>query len=239
MRHFIYVLLVLILTSIAPQVFAEEPSGAGAHLVLAQASVNPNDIESIKRGAKFFATTCMSCHTLVYLRYDKIAEEAGITLDKMPINVKTWPYGVKPPDLSLEADVRGPNWIYTYLHSFYQDPTRPTGMNNLLLPNTAMPGIIAPYQGDQVLVEHPIPDLLNQVEWYDMLKLVKQGSMTPEQFDATINDLVNFLSYAAQPYRAKQEAIGYWVLGFLFILFVLAYMLKKEYWKDIKKHKKS
>ena len=80
---------------------------------------------------------------MIYLRYDKIAQEAGITYEKMPINVKTWPYGVTPPDLSLEADVRGVDWIYTYLHSFYQDSSRPTGVNNLLVPNTAMPDIVA------------------------------------------------------------------------------------------------
>lgn len=230
MRYILPILLILFTTHI----WAEEPPEG---LVLSEATINQSDMDSIKRGAKFFATTCMSCHTLVYLRYDKIAKEAGITLDKMPINVKTWPNGVKPPDLSLEADIRGTDWIYTYLHSFYQDSTRPTGANNLLVPGTAMPAILAPYQGDQTLNPKPIKDLLGHVRWYDLVVLTKQGMQTPEQFDANVTDLVNFLAYAAAPYHNEQQKIGYWVLGFLVILFVLFYLLKKEYWKDIKKHK--
>lgn len=208
-------------------------------LQLAEAPIDRTNLESVKRGAKFFATNCMSCHTLIYLRYNKIAEDAGITYEKMPINVKSWPYGVKPPDLSLEADVRGVDWLYTYLHSFYQDPTRPTGVNNLLVHNTAMPSILAPYQGMQELIkDKPARGILyNDTQWYDYLKLIKQGSMTPDDYDATVADLVNFLAYASQPYYVEQRRIGWWVLGFLVILFVLMYMLKKEYWKDVKKHK--
>ena len=218
--------------------FAEGQEESG--LVLAKAPIDQNDMASIKRGAKFFAANCMSCHTMIYLRYDKVAQEAGITYDKMPLTVKSWPYGVTPPDLSLEADVRGVDWVYTYLHSFYVDSTRPTGRNNLLVNNTAMSAILAPYQGDQVLVKHKPESgiILHDVEWYDLLKLEKQGSMSPEEFDATTADVVNFLAYAAEPFHIQQQRIGYWVLGFLVILFVLAYMLKKEYWKDLKKYKK-
>lgn len=218
-------------------VWAEE---GASEMVLSEAPIDRSDIASIQRGAKFFATTCMSCHTMVYLRYDKIAKEAGVTYDKMPINVKTWPNGITPPDLSLEADVRGVDWIYTYLHSFYQDPSRPTGVNNLLVPNTGMSGILVPYQGEQKLVDASQVNagaIFSYPHWYDMVTLVKQGSMTPEQFDATTADVVNFLAYAAEPYRIEQHKIGWWVLGFLSILFVVAYLLKKEYWKDVKKHK--
>lgn len=206
-------------------------------ITLSQAPINQSDIESIKRGAKFFATTCMSCHTLKYLRYDKIAEEAGITLDKMPLNVKTWPNGITPPDLSLEADARGVNWIYTYLHSFYQDPARATGVNNLLVHNTGMSGILVPYQGEQVLVENPLDGavITKQLEWYNLVKITKQGTMSSEDFDKTTADVTNFLAYAAEPFHIEQQRIGYWVLGFLVIMFVLMVMLKKEYWKDVKK----
>lgn len=208
-------------------------------LQLAEAPIKFGDMDSVKRGAKFFATTCMSCHTMIYLRYDKIAQDAGITLDKMPINVKTWPNGVTPPDLSLEADIRGVDWIYTYLHSFYKDPTRPTGFNNLLVPNTAMPGIVSAFQGEQSLETGKIdPGIIyGDVQWYDLLQLTKQGTMSPEQFDATTADLVNFLAYAAEPFRDQQETIGWWVLGFLVILFVMMYILKREYWKDVKKRR--
>lgn len=232
MRYLLAVLLMIV----SLQGWAEGVSIEG--LKLATAPIDRTDMASIKRGAQFFATNCMSCHTLIYLRYDKVAQEAGITYEKMPINVKTWPYGVTPPDLSLEADVRGVDWIYTYLHSFYPDPSRPTGANNLLVHNTAMPNIVGPYQGIQALVETPMYDLLHQVQWYDLLKLTKQGTMSPEDFDGTIADLVNFLAYAAQPYHIEQVKIGKWVLGFLVLLFVLMYLLKVEYWKDIKEHKK-
>lgn len=204
-------------------------------LVLAEAPINRSDVESIKRGAKMFASTCMTCHTLVYLRYDKLAQEAGITYDKMPINVKSWPYGVTPPDLSLEANVRGINWIYTYLHSFYKDPARPTGVNNLVFPNTAMPAILAPYQGEQVLISNPTHDLLGNIQWYDALVLTHQGTMTPEQYDELTADIVNFLAYAAEPYHEDQQRLGKWVLAFLFVMLVLTYLLKREYWKDVKK----
>ena len=233
MRYLLAILLLITSTFVWA-----EGSQPVDRLVLAKAPIDRTDIESIKRGAKFFATNCMSCHTLIYMRYDKIAQEAGITYEKMPINVKSWPYGVTPPDLSLETNVRGADWIYTYLHSFYQDPSRPTGVNNLVFPNTAMPNIIAPYQGDQVLA--PKADsgaLYGDVEWYDLLILTRQGTMTPEQFDATTADLVNFLSYAAEPYYIKQHSIGWWALGFLVILFGMMLLLKREYWKDVKKHK--
>ena len=228
-------ILAIICLFFSISLWAQEASFPG--LQLAKAPIDRTDIASIKRGAKFFATNCMSCHTLIYLRYDKLAEDAGISYDKMPVNVTNWPYGVKPPDLSLEASIRGVDWLYTYLHSFYEDSTRPTGVNNLLVPHTAMPAILVPYQGQQILVERPTLDLFQQVEWYDLVKLVKQGIMTPEQFDATTADVVNFLAYAAEPYRIEQERIGWWVLGFLIILFIMMYLLKREYWKDVKKYK--
>ena len=232
-----YLIAILFIFFSAP-LLAEDQEFSG--LALAKAPIDQSDMESIRRGAKFFATNCMSCHTMIYLRYDKIAQEAGITIEKMPINVKSWPYGVTPPDLSLEADIRGIDWLYTYLHSFYKDTARPTGVNNLLVPNTSMPGIISAYQGEQVLVQQK-PDagiMLKDIEWFDLLKLERQGSMTPDEFDTTTADLVNFLAYAAEPFHNEQHRIGWWVLGFLVVLFVLTYMLKKEYWKDLKKNKK-
>lgn len=207
-------------------------------LVLAKAPINRFDTASIKRGATFFANNCLSCHTLIYLRYDKIAKEAGITYEKMPTKIENWPYGVKPPDLSLEADIRGVDWIYTYLHSFYVDPTRPTGVNNLLVPNTAMANMVGAYQGEQKLLSGmPKSTLLHQWQWYDVLELTHQGSMAPAQFDSTIADLVNFLAYAAEPFYIKQHRIGLWVLGFLIVLFVFMFLLKREYWKDVKMHR--
>lgn len=232
MKRYLLAIFTLLLSS---HVLAEE--GQFEKLVDSKAPIDRFDVQSIKRGAKFFATNCMSCHTLRYLRYDKLAQEAGITWDKMPLNVTVWPNGITPPDLSLEASVRGIDWIYTYLHSFYKDPSRPTGVNNLKVHNTGMSNILGPYQGEQVLVNDPsaaggVYD--HSVEWYDLLKLAKEGSMTSEQYDATTIDLTNFLAYASEPYYQEQHELGWWVLGFLVILTVMLYFLKKEYWKDVK-----
>src|SRR6185312_16828577 len=119
-----YLLILLMIFSVGLAAHAEELT-----IELEKVHIDLHDKKSIERGAKFFATTCMACHTLIYLRYDKVAQRAGITYEKMPTQVKTWPFNVTPPDLSLEANVRGADWIYTYLHSFYVDPGRPTGFN--------------------------------------------------------------------------------------------------------------
>ena len=232
MKRCLLAIVTILFSSI---VSAEE--GQFENLVLSHAPIDRSDVASIKRGAKFFATNCMSCHTLRYLRYDKLAQEAGITYEKMPLNVTSWPYGITPPDLSLEASVRGVNWIYTYLHSFYTDAERPTGVNNLLVPNSAMSNILGPYQGEQVLVNDPAAEgvIYHSVEWYGLLNLVKEGSMTSEQYDATTIDLTNFLAYASEPYYAEQHRIGWWVICFLIVLTFMLYFLKKEYWKDVKK----
>ena len=232
MKPYILAILVMVFAS---AVWAEGQAIEG--LQLAKAPINFKNKESINRGASFFATNCMTCHMLTYLRYDDVAKKAGISPDKTPKNLMF--NGIAPPDLSLETDVHGVDWVYTYLHSFYQDKSRPSGVNNLLVPNTAMPNQLAPFQGDQELVAKPMPDLLGQVEWYDVVKLTRQGSMTISYRSNLMKQwlmLVNFLAYAAEPYREEQEKIGWWVLGFLVILFVLMYMLKKEYWKDVKKH---
>lgn len=210
-------------------VFAEE-------IALTPISVNLHDTPSIQRGAKYFSTTCMACHTLIYLRYDKIAADAGITLEKMPLHVTNWPNNVKPPDLSLEADVRSPDWIYTYLHSFYVDKNQPTGFNNLVFPNTAMPDMLASFRGLQTRVADTKSSegiVTHSLQWYDVLELQQQGSMTPAEFDQMTLDIVNFLTYAAEPFAVKQERLGFWVLGYLLILLVLMVFLKKAYWKKI------
>lgn len=229
-RYIFSILVALLSCQVYAQVKQELPDLE--KLELAVAPINRSDMDSVKRGAKFFATNCNSCHALNYLRYDPIVKDAGIVFNRVPP-----PLPVPPPDLSLEADVRGVNWIYTYLHSFYKDPKSATGSNNLLFPNTSMPDIVGPYQGEQMLVDSAIPDLYGDYEWYDWVKLTREGSMTPEQFDTATGDLVNFLAYASAPYHEDQERLGYWVLGFLAIMFVLMFALKKEYWKDVYRKK--
>lgn len=206
-------------------------------IALEKAPIHATDKASINRGAKYFASICMACHTLIYLRYDKVAQAAGITLERMPIKVKQWPNGITPPDLSLEANIRGVDWIYTYLHSFYQDKSRETGVNNLIVPNTAMAGVLIPLQGQQEKVQDVRSSrgiFFPEYQWYDVLEITQPGSMTAQQFDAMVTDIVNFLAYAAEPYKVTQHRIGIGVLVFLIILFVLAYQLKTSYWRSLR-----
>ena len=179
----------------------------------------------------------MVCHTMKYLTANDIAKKAGITRDKMPLGDRKWWLGVAPPDLTLAARQHGIDWLYTYMHSFYKDDARPTGYNNLLVPNSVMANIFAPLQGIQVLAE-PNKDsnkLINNHKrnYYEILRLIKKGSMTPAEFDQTTQDLVTFLVYAADPHAIDRKNLGVWVLLFLAVLFVFAYLLKKSYWKDV------
>ncbi len=199
--------------------------------------INTQDRASLLRGAQFFANNCMACHTMKYLQHNKLAAKAGITLDKMPLKNKEWWLGVVPPDLTLITTQYGPDWVFTYLHTFYQDPSRPTGYNNLLVKNVNMMNILAAYQGQQVLTKQGAFMLTHpnhkKVPYYSMLRLAQAGSMSPEQFDQTMTDLVNFLVYASEPAKVQRERMGWWVLLFLAVLFVLAWLLKRAYWKNI------
>lgn len=207
-------------------------------LKLEHRTYDPDDIASVKRGAKFFATNCLVCHAMRFLEFNKIAQEAGITLDKMPVKDQDWWFGVAPPDLSLSARSRSPDWLYTYLHTFYTDSHSKIGSNNLVMPNSAMPNPFAGLQGEQVLLVENITDpgtvysLQNRYPTY--LKLVRQGSLNPDEFHAQVYDLVNFLAYASEPGVNQRKDLGWWVLGFLLLLMVLTYALKKEYWKSVK-----
>ncbi len=205
---------------------------------LEKANVNVHDKASLERGGKFFASNCLSCHALQYTRYDKLVQSVGITYDKMPLKDQDWWFGVAPPDLSLISRQRGADWLYTYLHAFYADPSRELGSNNLLVPKSAMPNPFMGLQGKQVLTVDA-KKLYTNRDWrkqhyFNVLKLEKQGSMSAEQFDKATNDLVNFLVYVGEPARVAREKWGWWVLGFLFIFLILAYFLKKEFWRDIK-----
>ena len=218
---------------------------ANENVHLDKAPVDMNDRASLQRGAKFFVANCLACHSAAYMRYNRL-KDLGMTDDEikpllpeggkpgstmqaaMDINSAKLAFGVAPPDLSVIARARGQNWLYTYLRSFYVDSKRPSGANNVVFPSVGMPNIFATMQGEQEL----------HVENHDghvaaKLVLAKPGSMKPAEFDATIGDLTNYLVYMGDPSKLVRSRIGYIVLGFLFILFVLTYALKKEMWKDI------
>lgn len=216
-----------------------------------KANIDPTNKASLQRGAKTFVTYCMGCHSAKYERYNRMARDLGIdpaaltkeymvTGDKpggtMRVALtqaegKTW-FGTPPPDLTLIARARGVDYLYTYLRSFYLDSSRPFGVNNAVFKSVAMPDVFWRLQGLQEAVFKKGPDgkPTDQVE---RLKLVKPGTMSPQKFNAMVRDLVNFLSYVGEPVQVERRHIGVWVLVFLAVLFVLSYLLKKEYWKDV------
>jgi ubiquinol-cytochrome c reductase cytochrome c1 subunit len=207
---------------------------------------NLNDKASLQRGAQFFAANCLACHSAAYMRYNRLMDigmsedeirkllpegsKLGSTMKAMMDSESAKAaFGVAPPDLSVEARARGTDWIYTYLRSFYVDTTRPSGVNNVVFPLVAMPNILGPLQGDQALHAEK-HEGGHEVQ---TLKLATPGSMSPKEFDATVGDLVNFLDFMSEPAKLVRYKIGYIVLGFLFLLLILTYLLKKEFWKDV------
>lgn len=222
-------------------------SGAGVHLD--KADIDLSNQQSLQRGARLFVNYCLSCHSAQYQRYNRMARDIGLTdtqvidnlmfaSDKVgetmtvamrPEDAEKW-FGATPPDLTLVARSRGVDWLYTYLRTFYADDSRPTGANNLVFDKVGMPNILWQLQGIQKPVYAETEDGHKHIE---RLELVKEGSMTPAEFDQSVRDLVNFMAYIAEPIKLERQRIGWWVLGFLVILFVFAYLLKKEYWKDV------
>jgi ubiquinol-cytochrome c reductase cytochrome c1 subunit len=234
-------LWMLVLLSMVPaMVFAN----TGVHLDAAPGILN--DKASLQRGAQFFVANCLACHSAAYMRYNRLMD-IGMSEDEirklLPEGSKLGStmkavvdpeaskaaYGVAPPDLSVEVRARGADWVFTYLRSFYADTTRPSGVNNEVFPLVAMPNILVAYQGEQALVVEK-HEGGHEVQ---TLKLTTPGTMSTKEFDATMGDLVNYLDFMSEPAKLVRYKLGYIVLGFLFILLILTYLLKKEFWKDI------
>lgn len=232
---------------------------------LEHAKIDLSDKASLQRGAKLYINYCLGCHSLSYLRYNRMAKDIGIVNNKgkvltdlvkenlifsganisdtilsaMPeLEAARW-FGKAPPDLTLVARIRGADWIYTYLKSFYADPARPLGVNNLVFPDVAMPNVLVNLQGIQIPLYKTTKRVVNgkveSIKVISHLAIEQPGSMSEAEFDSAINDLTNFLAYAAAPETSKRHFIGYWVIGFLLIFAILTYFLKREYWRDIKK----
>jgi ubiquinol-cytochrome c reductase cytochrome c1 subunit len=239
---------VLLAAICAPLVSMAEEGG----FPLMHAGTDINSTESLQRGARNFMNYCSGCHSLKFLRYNRMAADLKIpeselakslmfTTDKpfetinvaMPAESESW-FGKQPPDLSLIARARGVDYLYSFLHGFYADKTRPWGVNNLYLPAAAMPHVLEGLQGLQKPVFKSEPDghggantVLTGAE------MMTPGSLKPEEYDQFVRDLVNFLDYAGEPIKAERQSLGIWVTLFLLVFFVFAYLLKKEYWKDV------
>lgn len=215
--------LVLALSPLA--VMANEGGACGELHECEKAPVNLHDKVSLQNGAKLFLSYCSGCHSAKYLRYERMSQDLDIdpklvekymmfASDKIgdPIDPKVnakeqakW-FGNAPPDLSLEARFRSPDWLYTYLLNFYPDDKRPWGVNNRVFKDVGMPHVLQPLEQE----------------------------LGPEEFEAAVGDLVNFMTYLGEPSRATRESMGIWILLFLGLLLIPVWLLNKEFWKDVK-----
>jgi ubiquinol-cytochrome c reductase cytochrome b subunit len=210
------------------------------------------DKPSLQRGAALYANYCMGCHSLQYSRHNRVARDLGIPEDLYKANLvfdpeiklgslmtnsmdkaeaKKW-FGATPPDLTLISRARQPEWLYTYLRAFYQDELRPYGVNNRVYPNVGMPHVLMELQGLAACFDASGATSA-RAEQCATTDLVSAGAMSPEQFDGAIYDLVNFLAYTAEPYKVDRIRIGTYVLLFLVVFFIFAWLLNREYWKDV------
>ena len=201
----------------------------------------PTDLVSLQAGAHTFVNYCLGCHGAQHVRYnslteiglteDQIRENLMFTGDKVgdtmraPLKAQDGKklFGVAPPDLSTIGRVRGADWLYTYLRTFYRDPKTANGWNNAVFVNVAMPHALWQLQGERAYDRE-------KHEWRELGK----GTLSVTQYDTVVRDLVNFLVYIAEPAAQTRKSIGIVVLFVLGILFVLARLLKKEFWKDVK-----
>ena len=229
-------------------------------------SINLSDKAALQDGAKTFVNYCMGCHGAKFQRYERVANDLGISEELMMKNLvltdskfgdhmkssmtdadaKKW-FGAAPPDLTLVARVRGADWLYTYMRTFYEDPSRPYGVNNKVFPLVGMPNVLVGLQGRQIIgckqvpleengkkVFDPLTGAPVTHEICDQLAIVHNtATLNEEQFNEKIKNLVTFLEYSANPVKLKSQRIGTYVLLFLAFFFVFAYLLKREYWKDV------
>jgi ubiquinol-cytochrome c reductase cytochrome c1 subunit len=219
---------------------------------LMAAGTDITSTESLQRGARNFMNYCSGCHSLRYLRYNRISADLKIPeaelvknlmftsnkpfdqiVSAMPPDSTDW-FGKQPPDLTLMAKERGVDYIYSYLLGFYADKTRPWGVNNLYLSGTAMPHVLYDRQGLQKPVFKNEPDAHGSAKMVLVgVEAMTPGALKPEEYDQFVRDIANFLDYAAEPNKATRESMGIFVMLFLLVFLVFAYMLKKEYWKDV------
>jgi ubiquinol-cytochrome c reductase cytochrome c1 subunit len=226
--------LLLLLALLPSLAFASE----GVHLD--KAPLDASNHESLQRGARTFVNYCLNCHSANYMRYNRLLDiglteqqisenllfSGGKVGDQMKValnkaDAKKW-FGVAPPDLSVEVRARGADWLYTYMRSFYRDSSSLTGWNNLVFDKVSMPHVLYELQGEQTL-NHDTHEL----------KLTKPGKLSASEYDILTADLVNYMAYMAEPAKQQRNHLGWFVLLFLGVLLVLAYKLKKAYWRDI------
>ena len=236
---------------------ANKAQAAGETAELETPLIDQGNERSLQRGAQAFVNHCMGCHSAGYQRYSRVAQDLGLSEEDVESNLifttdeageptkigalmsntmsteyGKQAFGVVPPNLALTARSRGVDWIYSYLKSYYVDPSKTTtGVNNTVYPGTAMPHVLWREQGWQ----QPIyGEEVNGAQPIEGLELSEQGSMSPQEYDDYIADITNFMAYLSDPIKQTRHKVGIIVMLFLFGLLAVAYLLKKEYWKDIK-----
>lgn len=220
---------------------------------LESADNDMSNIPSLQRGARNFMNYCSGCHEAQYVRFNSMGKDLGFSEKQMVDNLmfnaektfetirnnmpaedaKRW-FGVAPPDLSLMARSRGSDYIYNFLRGFYLDPGKATGVNNIVLPGTSMPHVLADLQGLQKAIYHADSHgAADAAPVFESFEMVVPGKMSAEEYDNFVRDTVNFLDYISEPVQLKRRVIGVWTLLFLTLFLIVAYMLKKEIWKDV------
>ncbi len=229
-------------------------AGAAEALLTERANIDVSNVASLQRGARNFVNYCMGCHSAQYVRYNRLGQDLQITEQQLIDNLmfaaqkpqetmtvamrrddaSRW-FGVAPPDLSLIARNRGVDYLFNFLRGFYADPSRPTGVNNLLLPNAAMPHVLWELQGTQAAIfsEEGGDGGASQTTFKEF-RQITPGKLSPEEYDHFVRDTVNFLAYVGEPMQLERQRLGVWVLAFLLVFGILAYLLKQEIWKDVK-----
>jgi ubiquinol-cytochrome c reductase cytochrome c1 subunit len=212
------------------------------------------DTASLQRGARNFMNYCIGCHSLKYMRYQRMADDLQIPAAALNANLVApgstnldyiltalpaadavnW-FGKTPPDLSLIARSRSPDYLYRFLKTFYSDPSRSTRSDNLQYPSTAMPAVLSSLEGVKAAVYRDVKSSGGGApeKEFDHFESIAPGALTPEQFDGFVRDTVNFLDYVGDPAQVERRTIGLWVVLFLLLLSAFALALKKEYWKDV------
>jgi len=218
------------------------------------AGTDVSNLASLQRGARNFVNYCLGCHSAKYMRYSQVADDLALTEDELRDNLmftgtriydamltsmpaekaREW-FGNAPPDLSLIARSRGVDYVYTFLKSFYGDPSQPTGANNALLANTVMPHVLAGLQGPQKpLYETRTSEDGKSEQVLVAVESTGPGELSAEEFDGFVRDTVTFLEYVAEPAKSQRRSLGVWVILYLLMFLAFTYFLKKEYWKDVK-----
>ena len=249
----------IILTLIAALGIATGAQASGGESVAwDKAPNNINDLPALQNGAKLFVNYCLSCHSAAYMRYNRLrdiglseqqikdnllftTEKVGETMKAAidPKQAKDW-FGANPPDLTLIARSRsghggtGSDYLYTYLRTYYRDPTKATGWNNRAFPNVAMPHVLWELQGERQPQFETRKEHGHETKIFTGWKQVSPGTMTPLQYDTAVGDLVGYLTWMSEPAQNSRVRVGVWVLLFLGVFTFFAWRLNAAYWKNIK-----